>query len=103
MKTVIKFDGPILDGSVSTAESRCGKPACICKAKPPKLHGTYYRWTGTIRGKRTTKTISAEVARECKKRIARYRSFKKQVDLLLAQALLDAPWESNARKKETKT
>ena len=36
---------PLLPGSVSTAQSTCGKPNCACKKKPPKLHGTYYRWT----------------------------------------------------------
>src|SRR6516162_6677073 len=29
----------------------------------------YYRWTGWINGKATTKTISEEIARECQKRI----------------------------------
>ena len=37
---------PLLPGSLSTARSTCGKPNCACKAKPPKLHGPYYRWTG---------------------------------------------------------
>ncbi len=57
-KITIVAEGPILPGSVSTAKSQCGKPNCACKASPPKLHGTYYRWTGFLKGKRTTKTIS---------------------------------------------
>src|SRR5580658_7424956 len=43
IKIVIRARGPILPGSISTANSRCGTPNCVCKASPPKLHGTYYR------------------------------------------------------------
>jgi len=98
MNTIIKFDEPILNGSISTAKSKCGKLNCACKARRPKLHGTYYRWTGIIRGRRTTKTISVDVARECKKRIARYLKLKKKIDLLLEQALKDAPWVPVSKK-----
>ena len=61
MKKRIELDWPILPGSISTAMSQCGKDGCGCKKKrSPRLHGTYYRWTGFIDGKRTTKTISKE-------------------------------------------
>ena len=91
-KTQIEIEGQILPGSVSTAKSRCGKPGCACKSKPPKLHGTYYRWTGIIEGRRTTKTISKEMLRECKRRIENYKKFKRQIDLILRGALANAPW-----------
>ena len=72
-KKRIEFDWPILAGSISTANSRCGAEGCGCqKKRSPQLHGTYYRWTGFIDGKRTTKTISKEVPRECKSRIRLY-------------------------------
>jgi hypothetical protein len=83
---------PLLPGSLSTARSTCGKPNCACKAKPPKLHGPYYRWTGFLEGKRTTKTLTPQEARECKKRIASYRALEKQISQLVRQALKDAPW-----------
>jgi hypothetical protein len=86
--------GPILSGSVSVAESRCGKPNCACKAKPPQLHGPFYRWTGVLNGKRTTKTISKEVARECERRIGNYRHLQKKLDQLLKKALENAPWKN---------
>jgi len=94
MEITIKIEGPLLNGSISTAESQCGKPNCVCKARKPKLHGTYYRWTGVVAGKRTTKTISREVASECKKRIDRYKKLKRKIDLLLKKDLSDAPWVS---------
>ena len=83
---------PLLPGSLSTARSTCGKPNCACKAKPPKLHGPYYRWTGFLQGKRTTKTLTLEQARECRKRRANYRALQKQIRQLLRQALQEAPW-----------
>jgi len=92
-KKQIEFDWPILSGSISTAKSQCGTDGCACKKKrSPKLHGTYYRWTGFIDGKRTTKTISREVAIQCKLRIRKYRRLQKQIDALLAEALRRAPW-----------
>jgi hypothetical protein len=47
-KMALQVSLPLLPGSVSTAQSACGKPNCACKEDPPKLHGTYYRWTGII-------------------------------------------------------
>jgi hypothetical protein len=91
-KITIVAPGPLLPGSISTAQSQCGKPNCACKARPPKLHGTYYRWTGLIKGKRTTKTISKEVAQECEKRIKNYRALQGQLDRILDHALANAPW-----------
>jgi hypothetical protein len=83
---------PLLPGSLSNARSTCGKPNCACKAKPPKLHGPYYRWTGFLEGKRTTKTLTPEQARECRRRIANYRLLEKQIQQLVRQAFETAPW-----------
>lgn len=92
MKQQLIFDSPILPGSVTIAWSRCGKAECSCKAQPPKLHGPYYRWTGFISGHRTTKTISKEVATECRRRIANFRRLQKEIDVLLRKATSNAPW-----------
>src|ERR687887_1594838 len=93
MKKRIAIDWPILSGSISMARSRCGNKGCACwKKRSPRLHGTYYRWTGFIDGRRTTKTISREAAQECRRRIKRFRKLQKELDALLAQALRNAPW-----------
>ncbi len=94
---VLRVTLPLLPGSISTAISTCGKPNCACKKKPPKLHGLYYRWTGFLEGKRTTKTLSKEMAQECQRRIKNYRRLQRQIEKLVAQALAQAPW------KEAKT
>ena len=92
MKQHLTFEGPIMTGSVSTAWSQCGKPNCACKADPPRLHGPYFRWTGTADGKRTTKTVSAEMARECERRIKNYRRLQREVEKLARSAMKSAPW-----------
>jgi hypothetical protein len=84
---------PLLPGSLSTARSTCGKPNCACKAKPPKLHGPYYRWTGFIGAKRTTKTLTHEQAHQCRQRIRNYRALEKQIRQLVRLALQTAPWK----------
>jgi hypothetical protein len=99
-KTVLQVSLPLLPGSVSTAQSTCGKPNCACKEDPPKLHGTYYRWTGIIEGKRTTKTISKEEASECQKRIRNYRNLQKQVDHIVKQSIKKAPWNERPLKNK---
>jgi hypothetical protein len=85
---------PLLPGSLSTARSTCGKPNCACKATPPKLHGPYFRWTGFLEGKRTTKTLTPEQARECRRRIAHYRVLERQISQLVRRALKAAPWDA---------
>jgi hypothetical protein len=92
MKKIIEIEWPILSGSLSTAQSRCGKHGCACKRRSPRLHGTYYRWTGFLDGKRTTKTISKEVAQECARRIRNLRKLQKEIDDLIREATRTAPW-----------
>jgi hypothetical protein len=91
-RIAIVTEGPILPGTISTAISKCGKPNCACKATPPKLHGPYYRWTGFLNGKQTTKTISQEVAEECQRRINNYRILQKKLEQIVEDAFANAPW-----------
>ena len=102
MKQHLSFEGPIMTGSVSTAWSPCGKPNCVCKADPPRLHGPYFRWTGTVDGKRTTKTISAETARECERRIKYYRQLQRAVEKLAQAAMKSPPWNQAPRRIASK-
>lgn len=88
----IKFEEPILPGSISVASSRCGKQNCSCKSNPPVLHGPFYRWTGFINGKRTTRTLSKTEALECRKRIKNLRKVQKMLDKEIQMSLENAPW-----------
>jgi hypothetical protein len=91
----IQAKGPILPGSISSTKSQCGKPNCACKTSPANLHGTYYRWTGFIAGKRTTKTISKQEAEECERRIKNYRALQQKLDRIAEDALVNAPWNQS--------
>ena len=73
-KLIIIATGPILSGTISIAHAKCGKATCRCRQDSNYLHGPYYRWTGWINGKPTTKTVTEEVARECQKRIEKQSS-----------------------------
>lgn len=88
----LRLDWPLLPGCISTVRSRCGRPRCVCKAKPPKLHGPYHRWTGLIDGKPTTITLSAAEARECNRRIRRFRRLQERLHRLIGRAMRHAPW-----------
>lgn len=83
---------PLLPGSLSTARSTCGKPQCACHRHPDKRHGVYYRWTGILEGKRTTKTLSQAESSECQARIKNYRELQKTISALIRQSLKNAPW-----------
>jgi Family of unknown function (DUF6788) len=50
--------GFCLPGSIVIRRTRCGKPACACKADPPALHGPYIQWTRTVKGKTVTRTLT---------------------------------------------
>lgn len=88
----ISAPGSILPGTVSTAMSKCGKPNCKCKASPPLLHGPYYRWTGLMDGKPTTRTISKNIAQECERRIKKYRVLQGKIKKVIDASLANAPW-----------
>ena len=103
MKKTLEFEWPILPGSISTARSRCGKAPCACKLTPPRLHGIYYRWTGFIDGKRTTKTVSNKVAQECLRRIRNYRQLQRDIEKFLGRALANAPWRPPSGTPRTKS
>jgi hypothetical protein len=96
-KVVIEAHLPLLPGSVSTARSTCGKPQCACHQDPDKRHGVYYRWTGILGGKRTTKTLSKEEAMECQASIQNCRELQKRINDLIRQSVKTAPWAK--RKK----
>jgi len=88
---------PLMPGSISSASGTCGKPNCACKASPPKLHGTYYRWTGFLDGKRTSKSISKKAADECARRIKNYHDLLKQIDRVAQKGLTNAPWKDSKK------
>jgi len=97
-KIIISSPGPLLPGTISIVHFKCGKPTCHCHQDPKYLHGPYYRWTGWIDGKRTTKAVGEEVAYECQKRIDYYKELQKKFDQAVASGLDQAPWTQQSKK-----
>jgi hypothetical protein len=62
------------------------------------LHGPYYRWTGKLNGKITTRTISAEEAKECERWTRNYQKLLAEIEKLLEESSDSAPWTRNDRK-----
>jgi hypothetical protein len=73
------------------------QPNCACKGKPPRLHGAYYRWTGFIDGKRTTKTVSRQTALKCQRRIHTFRKSQREIERMVRASLGEAPWVPGAK------
>ena len=98
-KVTISVFSPILPGTLVSTMATCGKPNCACSSDPAKLHGPYYRWTGIIKGKRTTIALSHTLYRECRRRNARYKKLLQQFDNVMEHALENAPWVTNSSSK----
>jgi len=90
-KIVISCESPILSGTVYISRLKCGTKSCSCALDPTKRHKVY-QWSGNINNKNTTRTLTKEMYLECKKRIVRYKKFKKQFVKEVDKALKQAPW-----------
>jgi hypothetical protein len=95
-KVSVEILWPLLPGSLSTARIACGKPNCACRQDPEKRHGLYYRWTGFLAGKRTTKAISPEEAKVCEQMIQNYRQALETLARLVQQSIPETPWEKRS-------
>ena len=95
-KVNVEILWPLLPGSLSTARIACGKPHCACRQDPQKRHGLYYRWTGFLAGKRTTKAISPEEAKVCEQMIQNYRQALETIAQLVQQSISETPWEKRS-------
>jgi len=63
-----------------------------------KWHGPYYRWTGFIGGKQTSRTLSKEEAEQCQTWIENYRKLQEKIAELLKTSLENAPWETREQR-----
>jgi hypothetical protein len=93
----IKFSWPILHGTISTAMAKCGQKNCRCRVDPKALHGPYFRWTGKLNGKITTRTLSEHEAKECERWIANYQKLTTEIEKMLEKSSDSAPWTRKDR------
>ena len=70
--------GPMLPGSISEQWNVCGTTGCRCKdATKPVKHGPYYQLSFAVGGKSSTMFIKKKDLPEARRRLKRYRQFKK--------------------------
>ncbi len=70
--------GPMLPGSISEQWNVCGTPGCTCKAKKnPLRHGPYYQLSFSVQRRSSTLYIKKQDVAEVRKRLQRYKEFKK--------------------------
>ncbi|MEI8079374.1 MAG: DUF6788 family protein [bacterium] len=90
--------GPFLPGSISRQFNICGNPGCRCKnPRNPKRHGPYYQLSYTANGRSSTRFVKKTELAEARRRLDRFRRFKR-----LNAQLLDAYLEL-ARKQGLST
>lgn len=90
LKKKIAQMGPMLPGSLSEQWNVCGTPGCRCKdVDNPVKHGPYYQLSFTVAGKSSTMFIKKQDVPEVRKRIKRYRQFKRlTIELVQASVAL---------------
>ena len=59
----------------------CGKPDCVCKASPPRLHGPYYQWTRKVEGK----TVTVHFKREQADLVEEWIATGRRLDRIIAE------------------
>lgn len=80
---------PILPGSISEQWNVCGTIGCKCKdSANPKKHGPYYQLSFSVGGRSSSMFIKKEDVTEARKRVKRYKEFKK-LTMELVQAYVD--------------
>ena len=78
--------GPLHPGSISEQYNVCGNPGCRCKdPKKPQKHGPYYQLSYTANGRSSTRFVKKTELAEARRRLHRFRRFKR-----LNAQLLDA-------------
>ena len=80
--------GPMLPGSLSKQWNVCSSPGCSCRKYKSKRHGPYYQLSFTVRGRSSTLFVKKDDVPEVRRRIRRYKAFKK-LCAELTQASID--------------
>jgi hypothetical protein len=82
--------GLMLPGSISEQWNVCGTVGCQCKdPDQPAKHGPYYQLSFTVSGKSSTMFIKKNDLPEARRRLTRYRQFKRlSTELVQAHIVL---------------
>ena len=69
----------VIRGSVYKTSMPCGKPNCICKRDPSKLHGPYWYFTKSVKGKTKGRKLKENEIEAYKKGVQQYKELQKLI------------------------
>jgi hypothetical protein len=70
---------PMRRGSVSERYVKCNKPGCPCGEHPEARHGPYYSVSRVVKGRTTSRWLTAEQASRVREQVEAAHQFRKQV------------------------
>ena len=87
IKAALAALGDLRPGTLSQQYNVCGKPACRCKARPPRKHGPYYQVSFTWQGKSQSQFVRREDAPAVRAQLRTYRRLRTLVDTWISVAM----------------
>ena len=87
IKAALAALGDLRPGTLSQQYNVCGKPACRCKARPPRKHGPYYQVSFTWQGKSQSQFVRREDAPAVRAQLRNYRRLRTLVDTWISVAM----------------
>ncbi len=103
IKRAITALGPLRPGTLSQQFNVCGKPACRCKADPPRKHGPYHQLSFTWRGRSSSLFVRRANLDTVQEQLRNYRRLRELVDEWISVGMQIAELQlKKSRSKLTK-
>jgi len=87
IKATLAALGDLRPGTLSQQYNVCGKPACRCKARPPRKHGPYYQVSFTWQGKSQSQFVRREDVPAVRVQLRTYQRLRTLVDMWISVAM----------------
>lgn len=87
IKAALAALGDLRPGTLSQQYNVCGKPACRCKARPPRKHGPYYQVSFTWQGKSQSQFVRREDMPAVRGQLRNYQRLRTLVDTWISVAM----------------
>jgi Family of unknown function (DUF6788) len=87
IKAALAALGDLRPGTLSQQYNVCGKPACRCKALPPRKHGPYYQVSFTWQGKSQSQFVRRADVPAMRVQLRNYQRLRTLVDTWISVAM----------------
>jgi len=87
IKAALAALGDLRPGTLSQQYNVCGKPACRCKARPPRKHGPYYQVSFTWQGKSQSQFVRRADVPAMRVQLRTYQRLRTLVDTWISVAM----------------